>query len=80
MSDSADIKRLTDVNRAPDAELVKALESLLEEAKSGSLRGVFVLKNYADCFGRLSSGQWAYRDAIYVFELWKKRLLEEADG
>jgi hypothetical protein len=51
----------------------------LSEAKSGDLRGVYVVKNYAECYGRMSAGKWAYRDVVYAMELYKRRILEEAD-
>jgi hypothetical protein len=74
------ISKLTDVNREPNPRLIEALEGLVGEAKSGRLRGVFVIKNYADCYGRLSAGEWSYCHIVYGLELYKRRVLQEAEA
>jgi hypothetical protein len=71
--------RLSDANREPDPDVIHALERLLEEARSGELRGVFILTNYADCMSRRAVGQWSERDAVFACEFWKKRVLEESE-
>lgn len=63
--------------RAPvNPDLVKAIESLLEKARSGDLTGVVVLCNHpGENASHMWSGAISVATALLVFEHWKIQAL-----
>lgn len=74
----AAIVELKCLRRKPNQAAIKVLEDLLEEAKSGSVTGVFCIATFGDgSTGRRSGGYWAVADAVYGLEAFKHLLIEE---
>jgi hypothetical protein len=64
--------------RAPvNQDLVKAVEGLLERAKSGELTGVVVLCNHpGENASHMWSGAMSVATALLVFEHWKRKAMD----
>ena len=68
----ADLKA---VAAKPNQEVIDRLETLLEMAKKGELRGFVVLTNEHLSVGNISAGDWDADEAVYAAECWKHRYL-----
>ncbi len=58
-------------------EVVKELEWLLAAARRGDVTGVAALVNCRRTFQFYSGGDWNPMEALYCFEIWKNRRVDE---
>lgn len=65
------IKHLADVKSIPNDRIVKALETILERAKTGELRGFVCLLNLGNGVSSVAVGESGFTDVLAAFEDWK---------
>ncbi len=56
-------------------DIVKRLERMLEDAKSGKLTGFVALENHRNTVSWEQAGRWQASEAVFALRLWEMQFL-----